>query len=65
MSETILGTEGGRALTAQGAARRRAWRSGASACFALILTVALLSVLVRAPAKVAATVLAARTQGSW
>lgn len=65
MGETILGAEGGRMLTAQGAARRRALRSGASACFALILTVALLSVLVRAPAKVAATVLAARTQGSW
>jgi hypothetical protein len=65
MGETILGAEGGRMPTAQGAARRRALRSGASACFALILTVALLSVLVRAPAKVAATVLVARTQGSW
>jgi hypothetical protein len=65
MGGSILEGESVGARTVRALARRRAWRPGASACFGLILAAALVSVLARAPAKVAATVLAARTQGGW
>ena len=65
MGGSILGFGSGRRRTVPGAARLTAWRAGASAIFALIMTTALLSALVRAPAKLAATVFAARTQGGW
>ena len=65
MGWSSLGVGGGRKRSVPGTARLMAWRRGAATIFALIMTTALLSALVRAPAKVAATVLAARTQGGW
>ena len=65
MGGSILGVRGGGKRTVPGEARLAAWRRGASSILALIMTMALLSALIWAPAKVAATVIAAWTQGGW
>jgi hypothetical protein len=62
---SIWGNERDRLRSRQGWPGANSWLAVASTFFALALTAALISVVVRAPAKVAATVLAARAHGGW
>jgi hypothetical protein len=62
---SISGIERGRVRTRTGSAGTTSGYIRVTGFFALLLVAALASVVARAPAKVAATVLAARVQGGW
>ena len=62
MGRSILGTESVRIQIIRRSTGVTAALFGTTTLFALILIVALISIAIRAPARVAATVLAARTQ---